>query len=52
MRDVERRLDVIYVTRFVLEKAAAHLAASPRQRSGRRVPLLRHVNGVRRVVEE
>ena len=52
MREVERRLDVVYVTRFVLELAAAHLAASPRQRAGRRVPLLGHVNDVRRVIEE
>jgi len=52
LADVERLLDVVDVTSFVLREAAIHMSATPDARARRPTTLMCYVNGRRRYIHE
>jgi 8-oxo-dGTP pyrophosphatase MutT (NUDIX family) len=52
MADVDRTLDVVDVTSFVLKEAAIHMSATPNARARRPATLMCYVNGRRRYIHE
>jgi 8-oxo-dGTP pyrophosphatase MutT (NUDIX family) len=52
LREAARRLKVVDVTRFVLDEVAFHLAATPRARARRPVPLRYYIGRAPRIIDE